>query len=1134
MASTARGGRGGGTFGAQFKQVGGAPIEMPATMEAGSAATPEVQVAVAPAPVVPVAPAPVAATVPVAAQSVLGWYLNRLIVVGFLLTMLGLYLRRPSASTALDVRLIDVRSERERIDAVLKANGDPSFDEILAEEPVPVDDLAVINAGLDCAVAPTGDQCPPGYALTKRTCVDGYCCQLAESAHVDMLQKRTGVPSKLLVGIGVEMLVSGIVGKLMVTLGKNVFKLIVKLLVKITAKIGAKLVVAAAKMGALASTGPVGLVLAAVDALNTLIDLYDPRGYNQFGSNVAFRATRDQLEYQFIVELKNAMPGGPPFIFPWFDILDEMVDVGGKQTTTGNAAIYNEMSTSIEWLSVHEPARYAAIVAAANAGAVSVESQNTCAVTSDACSSYATESACLADPNGACTFAQNKCTASNFLEAALNAVPLKVRDAHFYDALQKLSPGAAAHVKVFDRARHPWFVGMPELPYAITLTEKGRDKANAKRTSKEAPLAVITSDYRAVGVGTWKFVDKLTDLDGIVDTPALPGKEQPFKRTEDIPRLVDKKIAEPLCLITIGEILRSICEDKKSGGIEALGPALAQKTGAKVTAMRDLPRDDLNPYESGVRFDMNTFECKFTDAYCERAGLTPFVNEFNQPDCKLRSGQAWAEMVFGTTLTREVVTSMTSMGDSVMGIFNPARNSSRAIGESCKVLSECKDHLAPPGKRTSCCAATAKDGEAITRNLALGIAGSLFTGGLSLAPAAIAANKVPRTCQVLEWTSGKAPVSWCPFDSMNPKHMGKPLKDGDLCGVATTCERCTSGTHSFWRGKGFTACGTESKWADGKICAAGTTCAQCLNAFTTWSDGAQRCGKEPQSLVDGAPCLKGTSCKKCVNPETWSSTKSTFVCGSAQKAALGQPCGECAAGLLCCDGVCAQGVKAPGALVAQCPNTCRGNVGWPLGTCGLEWGKTIASTCEKCKWSNRDNAECADCMRDATRKKTNPTGEVCESDTAYACPKDWLPSGRIWTDPSKCYQDYSEKSTRCKTYKTTQSCPPGERLAAGSCWVGALIKRSALKTECTEYYTDKKTRYARAVCTRMVPKCPIAYRLDASKKACESTLPTETECAPPYTSVITLDAGSKCAKRGACPSGGWKPHPNSTEHCIRA
>ena len=94
--------------------------------------------------------------------------------------------------------------------------------------------------------------------------------------------------------------------------------------------------------------------------------------------------------------------------------------------------------------------------------------------------------------------------------------------------------------------------------------------------------------------------------------------------------------------------------------------------------------------------------------------------------------------------------------------------------------------------------------------------------------------------------------------------------------------------------------------------------------------------------------------------------------------------------------------------------------------------------------------------------------------------------------------------------------------------------RSALKTECVEYYQDKKTRYAPATCTSSVPKCPVAYSLDASKKVCVSTLPTETECASPYTSVTTLDAGNKCAKRGQCPSGGWKLHPKSAEHCIRA
>lgn len=56
----------------------------------------------------------------------------------------------------------------------------------------------------------------------------------------------------------------------------------------------------------------------------------------------------------------------------------------------------------------------------------------------------------------------------------------------------------------------------------------------------------------------------------------------------------------------------------------------------------------INPETYGVKFNNSTGYCDFTKEYCRRFGL-----EFKNNDCKLAPGQKFAEMIFGTTLTRE-------------------------------------------------------------------------------------------------------------------------------------------------------------------------------------------------------------------------------------------------------------------------------------------------------------------------------------------------------------------------------------------------------------------------------------------------------------------------------------------------
>ncbi|KAJ1615887.1 hypothetical protein T492DRAFT_896656 [Pavlovales sp. CCMP2436] len=193
--------------------------------------------------------------------------------------------------------------------------------------------------------------------------------------------------------------------------------------------------------------------------------------------------------------------------------------------------------------------------------------------------------------------------------------------------------------------------------------------------------------------GTLKRIVK-ADLPTVVAQRALDA----MHGSADIPRLVDSTLPSPLCLMTVNEILRSIWEDIKTGGIEDIGPLLGEKMGVPTkpeNADPNMKRNDLVPLKYGVKFDANHSTCVFTSEYCERAGLGTITNEFGKLDCKLRDGQGWAEMVFGTTLTRGVVDSGVSLGKVLEALFDPKRKNAKKLGESCKVLEECAGHDYP-------------------------------------------------------------------------------------------------------------------------------------------------------------------------------------------------------------------------------------------------------------------------------------------------------------------------------------------------------------------------------------------------------------------------------------------------------
>ena len=102
----------------------------------------------------------------------------------------------------------------------------------------------------------------------------------------------------------------------------------------------------------------------------------------------------------------------------------------------------------------------------------------------------------------------------------------------------------------------------------------------------------------------------------------------------DNPVMVPKKLSTKVALAGFYGPLVSYCE--KTRKIKSTSSAI-------------------NPRDLGVKYNYETGMCDFTREYCSRYGM-----EFKGSDCKLRPGQGVAELIFGKTVTREVVRAFTS------------------------------------------------------------------------------------------------------------------------------------------------------------------------------------------------------------------------------------------------------------------------------------------------------------------------------------------------------------------------------------------------------------------------------------------------------------------------------------------
>jgi len=153
----------------------------------------------------------------------------------------------------------------------------------------------------------------------------------------------------------------------------------------------------------------------------------------------------------------------------------------------------------------------------------------------------------------------------------------------------------------------------------VTLSKYGAEQYNERMRSKHLEYSnpfksapgKIPEDYSP-------FVAMYTDTYRVVNATNPGDKHKP--------NVVDKKLSKKICLAMPYGGLIANCE-----------------YGMKSSKHNQR----LNPSTYGVKYNYDRGDCDFTGEYCRRVGL-----DFKDNDCKMNTAQKYAEMIFGTTITR--------------------------------------------------------------------------------------------------------------------------------------------------------------------------------------------------------------------------------------------------------------------------------------------------------------------------------------------------------------------------------------------------------------------------------------------------------------------------------------------------
>lgn len=247
----------------------------------------------------------------------------------------------------------------------------------------------------------------------------------------------------------------------------------------------------------------------------------------------------------------------------------------------------------------------------------------------------------------------------------------------------------------------------------------------------------------------------------------------------------------------------------------------------------------------------------------------------------------------------------------------------------------------------------------------------------------------------------------------------------------------------------------------------------------------------------------------------------------------------CGSNQLCCADFCTDTVKNY-VGTRKCPERCRGHMTWPMGTCGLEWNKTIAWGCKECNSQRRDEDWCKDCVAD-TLTAERPADTRYE----YACDDGWsVDNSLIWSDSRKCYQaEDAEKERGSCAWWGPLGCPEGwtERW-----WGCSKDGQTMAKIPICEIYSYNDVCpegwsspiagrcYRRKAANpegRVERFCPYGWTLHGDK--CRGST---TDCPQGYTYTSVQDGTGTpdllCIRDEQCATN-WVKHPLSENHCIK-
>jgi hypothetical protein len=204
---------------------------------------------------------------------------------------------------------------------------------------------------------------------------------------------------------------------------------------------------------------------------------------------------------------------------------------------------------------------------------------------------------------------------SNAIADALDLIMSKKhheRDKFIYDFYRQR--GLGLHVEYVKFMSTPKRIG-------VTLSKFGADRYNKKMEPLHLKYSNPYEEYKG------KIPEDYSPMVAVyTNTYRVLNAINPGGGTR--PNVVDRKLQKKIVLAFPYSMIVSQCTVGMLGG----------------------QSERINPKTYGVKFNNETGYCDFTKAYCTRFGL-----EFKNNDCKLRPGQRYAEMIFGTTITRSIV-----------------------------------------------------------------------------------------------------------------------------------------------------------------------------------------------------------------------------------------------------------------------------------------------------------------------------------------------------------------------------------------------------------------------------------------------------------------------------------------------